>query len=163
MFHANGKGANGFGQAARRNGADKRAVQPARKQKAQRCICIQPLFHGGRQLFPDGAAGLFLAVCKVRPGRSDVTIRCEHTVRIIVPGREGAHFVHQAHKVFCLAGKHGLALPVAVKQRAYANWVPRGNQAVPRAVIQNAGKLGIQPGKHGKAIFQVQRKQQLTI
>ena len=44
LLHADGEGADGLLEGARPDGADEGTVQPARKQKSERGVAVQPLF-----------------------------------------------------------------------------------------------------------------------
>ena len=81
-----------------------------------------------------------------------------------MPRREGEHMLREADEVFRLARKGDAAIrQVAVKQRADADGVARGDEVPGLAVIDHERKFRIQLFKHGKAVLPVQRQQDLAV
>ena len=72
--------------------------------------------------------------------------------------------MHKADEVFRLAGKDDRALGViAVVQRADADRVARRDEAAALGIINDHGKLRIEPAEHVQPLALVEREQDLTI
>ena len=83
---------------------------------------------------------------------------------VIMPWREGADLLAEADKVLGFTGEHDAAvIQIAVEQGTDADGVPCGDEGVRLVVVDNHGELGIQLGKHRKAVFPVQRQNDLAV
>ena len=81
-----------------------------------------------------------------------------------MPRREGADLLAEADEILGLAGEHDAAvIQIAVEQRPDADGVPGGDEGIRLVVIDDHGKLRIQLGKHRKAVFPVQRQNDLAV
>ena len=89
-IHADGKGADGLTQGVGGDGAHQAGVQTAGEQEAQRRVGVQPLFHSGDELFPDGMADCVQTVVAVSGDGGQIGVADELAVGIVVAGREGA-------------------------------------------------------------------------
>ena len=93
-----------------------------------------------------------------------VAVAGKLAVGIIVSGRKRHHIVHKTDEVFRLAGKDDRALGViAVVQRADADRVARRDEAAALGIIDDHGKLRIEPAEHIQPLALVERKQDLAI
>ena len=155
-IHADGKGADGLFEQARGDGADEAAVQPAAQEEAERGVRVEPLFHARDEPLADaGADGLHI-VLTIAGNGGDVAIAHEFALCVVMPRREGEHMLRKADEVFRLACKGDATIrQVAVKQRADADGVARGDEVPGLAVIDHERKFRIQLFKHGKAVFPV--------
>ena len=85
-------------------------------------------------------------------------------VCVIMPRREGTDLLAEADKVLGLAGEHdATVIQIAVEQRPDADGVPGGDEGIRLVVIDDHGKLRVQLGKHRKAVFPVQRQNDLAV
>ena len=81
-----------------------------------------------------------------------------------MPRREGTDLLAEADKVLGLAGEHdATVIQIAVEQRPDADGVPGGDEGIRLVVIDDHGKLRVQLGKHRKAVFPVQRQNDLAV
>ena len=162
--HADGKGADGLFEQACGDGADEAAVQPAAQEEAERGVRVEPLFHARDEPFADaGADGLHI-VLTIAGNGGDVAITYEFALRVVMPRREGEHMLREADEVFRLARNGDAAIrQVAVKQRADADGIARGDEVPGLPVIDHKRKFRIQLFEHGKAVFPVQRQQDLAV
>ena len=93
-----------------------------------------------------------------------VAVAGELAVGIIVSGRKRHDIVHEADEVFRLAGEDDRALGViAVVQRADADRVARRDETAALGVVDDHGKLRIEPAEHIQPLALVERKQDLAI
>ena len=96
--------------------------------------------------------------------RRNVAVADEFPVAVIMSRRKRQDFVGQPHQIFRFAGKQDRAVSVvAVIQRANADRVAGGDEFFLLSVIENAGKLRIQLGKHADAILFVHGQQHFAV
>ena len=164
LVHANGESADLLPQHQRADGAHQRGIQSAGEQEAQRGVGVQPLVHTGDQLVADGAADGFQIVMAIVRDGGEVGVADELAAGVVVAGREGADLLAQADKVLGLAGEHdATVIQIAVEQRPDADGVPGGDEGIRLVVIDDHGELRVQLGKHRKAVFPVQRQNDLAV
>ena len=83
---------------------------------------------------------------------------------IVVPRREGHNLARQAQQVFRLAGKqNGPLAVISVVQGPDADGVPGGDKLPRLPVIEDAGKLRVQHGKHTHPILPVEGEEDLAV
>ena len=151
-LHADGKGADGLFQDARGDGADQRAVEPARQKKAQRSVGVEAFFHARDKALADARTDLLLALARPHRCARGVAEACELAVRVKAAGRERMNFLHPTDKAARLAGERNAAFCiVAVEQRADADGVARGHKAFARVIVQNARKFRVEHTEHVRA------------
>ena len=81
-----------------------------------------------------------------------------------MPGRKGQNPRGDSHQVFGLTGKNNGAIGIiAVIQRSDTDGVPGRDVGAGPGIIQNAGKLRIQHGKHIRSILLIQRQKHLAV
>ena len=164
LVHANGESADLLPQHQRADGAHQRGIQSAGEQEAQWSVGVQPLIHTGDQLVADGAADGLQIVMTILRNSGQVGVADELAVCVIMPRREGADLLAEADEVFGLAGEHDAAvIQIAVEQRPDADGVPGGDEGIRLVVIDDHGELRVQLGKHRKAVFPVQRQNDLAV
>ena len=154
LTHADGKGADGLFAFPGGDGAHQRRIQSAAEQEADLGVGHQTLLHTGHQLVVDVGADRFQIIGKHMVYRCDVAVADEFPVAVIMSRRKRQDFVGQPHQIFRFAGKQDRAVSVvAVIQRANADRVAGGDKFFLLSVIENAGKLRVQLGKHADAIL----------
>ena len=164
LAHADGKRADGLFQQLGRNGAHERAVQSAAEQEADRRVGVQPLLDACDQPPPDAGAQILYVVCAVFGHGGQIGVAREMAVAVIVSGREGDDALREADQVFGFAGEHDFAAgQIAVKQRTDADGIAGRDQSAGAAVIEHHGELGVQHAEHFKAVFAVERQQNLAV
>ena len=164
LVHANGEGADLLSQHQCADGAHQRGIQAAGEQETQRSVGVQPLIHTGDQLVADGAADGFQIVMAILRNGGQVGVADKLAVCVIMPRREGTDLLAEADKVLGLAGEHdATVIQIAVEQRPDADGVPGGDEGIRLVVIDDHGKLRVQLGKHRKAVFPVQRQNDLAV
>ncbi|MPM71373.1 hypothetical protein SDC9_118338 [bioreactor metagenome] len=164
LIHADGKGADFFAKDHGADGAHQRGIQSAGEEKTQGGVRVQPLIHGGDQLVADVAAGGLQIVPSIGFHACEVGIPDELSIGIVAARREGADLGAQPDQILRLAGEDNRAGGVIpVEQGADADGVPGGNQRVGCAVVDNQGKLRVQPRKHGQPVFMEHGKQNFAV
>ena len=164
LAHADGKGADGFAQFFGRNGADQAGIQPAGKQKAHGGIGVQPFVHTGHQLFPDVGKNFRQFVLGIGRGIGNIAVAHKLAVAVVAADGERIDLFAQPHQVFGLRRKGDAAgFAVAVEQRPDADGVPRRDEQLFAAVVENHGELGVQMFEHLQAVFIIQRQDDLAV
>ena len=93
-----------------------------------------------------------------------VRVADEAAVRPVTAGREGEDRIAQAHEVLRLAGKgHAAALHLAIIERADADGVAGGDEAVSLRVVNDQRELRVQRAEHLQAVFMVEGQQNFAV
>ena len=163
-IHADGKRADLLAEELGRDSTDEAGIQSAGEEEAERRVGVKPLLHAGDQLLADRAAdGIEVVRGVLRDGR-EVGVAHELPVAVVVSRRERLDARAQADEVLRLAGKDDAAvLEIAVKQRADADGVARGDQAVLLRVVEDHRKLRVEHFKHLQPVLAVERQQDLAV
>ena len=165
LLHADGKRADGFFGKFLRDGADERGIQPAREQKSDGRVRVEPLFHARNEFFADiRAHGIEVVRNRLFHARN-VLVAVKLPAAVVMPGRKGRHLpFHDGDEVFRLARKHDLPVgQIAVVERADPDGIARGNILPAVAVIDHAGELRVEAAEHFNAVQLVEREQDLAV
>ena len=162
--HADREGLDGLVELARRDGADEGGVEAAREQEADLGVSRQALADACDELVVDlGARGLEVVGADL-VNCGDVAVADELSVLVVVSRREGHDRLDEPHEVFGLAREDdGPAPVVAVVERADADGVAPGDEALGLRVIDDAGELRVEQGEEVGAVFAVQRQDDLAV
>ena len=146
------------------DGAHQGGIQPAGQQETHLGVGHQPLLHSGDELLAQVAAEAVQLAINDLAGMGHVPVTDKLAVLVIMPRREGYDLSDQAHQTLGLAGEDDNSLGViAIVERADANRVPGGNEPSRLPIVENAGELGVQHGKHVHSVLPVHGQQDLAI
>ena len=104
-IHADGKRPDLFSENLGRDGADKAGIQAAGEQEAERRVRVEPLFHGGDQLFTDLFGDGIEIVIRITCNGGQISVADEFAVLIIMSRREREDVRAEADKIFRFAGE----------------------------------------------------------
>ena len=145
QVHADGKGADLSAEELCRNRADQAGIQPAREQKTERCVGVQPFFHAGDQLLANLYADRLQVVMQRLFDAGQIRVADEILPVVIMTGREGQNAFAQTLQVLRLTREGDAAVgEITVVQRANADRIPGRNQTVAFSVVEDHGIFRIE-------------------